>query len=78
MDMIHGFLIHSTSFSSFLMKELSFIYDTILFFSEIFPLIFIISKLLDCFATGNKMEELIVFPEETDSSFPGSASSYLA
>ena len=66
MDMINGiidFLIHSTSFSSFLMKEISFIYDTILFFSEFFPLIFIISKLLDCFATGNKMEELIVFPD---------------
>ena len=66
MDMINGiidFLVHSTPLSSFLMKEISFIYDTILFFSEIFPSIFIISKFLDCFATGNKMEEMIVFPD---------------
>ena len=34
MDMINGFLIHSTSLSSFLMKEISFIYDTMFFFSS--------------------------------------------
>ena len=31
--------------------------------SENFPLIFYISKFLDCFDTGNKMEEMTVFPD---------------